>query len=81
MFDLLIKGAQVIDGTGSNRFTGDVGVVGDRILDIGNLNGATAAEVIEAEGKVLSPGFVDVHTHLDAQIFWDETLSLSLIHI
>ena len=80
MFDLLIKGAQVIDGTGSNRFTGDVGVVGDRILDIGNLNGATAAEVIEAEGKVLSPGFVDVHTHLDAQIFWDETLSPSPLH-
>ena len=67
MFDLLIKGAQVIDGTGSNRFTG-IGVVEDRILDIGNLNGATAA-AIEAEGKVLSPGFVDVHTHLDAQIF------------
>ena len=80
MFDLLIRGAQVIDGTGNNRFTGDVGVVGDRIQEIGSLNGATAAETIEAEGKVLTPGFVDVHTHLDAQIFWDETLSPSPLH-
>ena len=80
MFDLLIKGAQIIDGTGSNRFTGDVGVSGDRILDIGNLNGATATQTIEAKGKVLSPGFVDVHTHLDAQVFWDDTLSPSPLH-
>ena len=71
MFDLLIKGAEIIDGTGSSRFIGDVGVSGDRILDIGNLNGATATQTIEAKGKVLTPGFVDVHTHLDAQVFWE----------
>ena len=66
MFDLLIKGACYYQS--EQPIYCDVGVVGDRILDTGNLNGATAAEVAEAEGKVLSPGLVDVHTHLDAQI-------------
>ena len=80
MFDLLIKEAEIIDGTGRARFSGDVGVVGDRITEIGNLNGAAATKTIEAKGKVVTPGFVDVHTHLDAQVFWDETLSPSPLH-
>ena len=80
MFDLLIRDAEIIDGSGSSRFRGSVGVKGDRISDIGNLNGATAEKIINAEGKVLTPGFVDVHTHLDAQVFWDETLSPSPLH-
>jgi len=80
MFDLLIRDAEIIDGSGSSRFRGSVGVKGDRISDIGNLNGAAAEKIINAEGKVLTPGFVDVHTHLDAQVFWDETLSPSPLH-
>ncbi|MCH1512134.1 MAG: amidohydrolase family protein [Acidimicrobiales bacterium] len=80
MFDLLIKGGDVIDGSGKKRFHGDVGIVGDRISAIGNLETAEAAKVIDAAGKVVTPGFVDVHTHLDAQVFWDETLSPSPLH-
>ena len=82
MFDLLIRGGEVVDGTGGPRRRADVGIVSDRIEAIEMLdgNGAEAKTVIDATGLVVTPGFVDVHTHLDAQVFWDQTLSPSPLH-
>ena len=82
MFDLLIRGGDVVDGTGGPRRRADVGIVNDRIEAIEMLdgNGAEAKTVIDATGLVVTPGFVDVHTHLDAQVFWDQTLSPSPLH-
>ena len=82
MFDLLIRGGDVVDGTGGPRRRADVGIVSDRIEAIEMLdgNGAEAKTVIDATGLVVTPGFVDVHTHLDAQVFWDQTLSPSPLH-
>lgn len=65
MFDLLIRGGQVIDGTKRPAYAADVGVRGDRIEAIGNLGNAPAAKTIDATGRVVAPGFIDVHTHSD----------------
>jgi len=80
MFDLIIRGGDVIDGTGAPRRQADVGVSNDRIETIADLSSAEAATEIDASGQVVAPGFVDVHTHLDAQVFWDTTLSSSPLH-
>ena len=64
--DLVVSGGSVIDGTGSEPIQADVAVDGDRITRIGDLSGVEAAQVIDATGKVVTPGFVDLHTHLDA---------------
>lgn len=65
-FDLLIRGATVIDGTGAPGRPGDIGVAGDRIAAIGSVPaGVTAARVIDGSGRVLAPGFIDIHTHSD----------------
>ena len=82
MFDLLISGGDVIDGRGESRRRADIGINGDRIAAIGRLvnGGAEAATTIDAAGLVVTPGFIDVHTHLDAQVFWDPDLSPSPLH-
>ncbi len=79
MYDILIRGGDLIDGTGSARRRADVGIQGDRIVAIGQLT-EEAGEVIDATGKVVTPGFVDVHTHYDAQVFWDGALTPSPLH-
>jgi N-acyl-D-aspartate/D-glutamate deacylase len=71
-FDTIFKGGTVIDGTGLPGYRADVGVTDDRITAIGNLKGEQAKETIDAEGQVVAPGFVDGHTHMDAQVFWDD---------
>ncbi|HTX02426.1 MAG TPA: amidohydrolase family protein [Candidatus Acidoferrales bacterium] len=76
MYDLILKDARVVDGTGRPQYQADVGIEGDRIAAIGEISGP-AREVIDAGGRVLSPGFVDVHTHYDAQITWDPGASPS----
>ena len=68
--DIVIRGGQVVDGTGSEPFTADVAIDGDTITEIGRVDGK-GKEEINADGLAVSPGFVDLHTHLDAQIGWD----------
>jgi len=65
MFDIIIRRGRVIDGSGSPWYYGDVGIRGDRIVAIGSLEQAEARRVIEAEGRVTCPGFIDMHTHSD----------------
>jgi N-acyl-D-aspartate/D-glutamate deacylase len=77
--DLVIRGGTIVDGTGAARFSGDVGIDGDRITAIGSDVGKGARE-IDATDKVITPGFVDIHTHLDAQIAWDPIASSSCFH-
>ena len=69
--DLLITGGTVVDGSGLPPFQADIAVQGGRIAAIGKLKGQAARETLDAEGHIVSPGFVDGHTHMDAQIFWD----------
>jgi N-acyl-D-aspartate/D-glutamate deacylase len=78
-FDLVIRGGVVVDGTGAPRVRGDVAIVGDRIAAVGDVGGR-GREEIDADGHVVAPGFVDGHTHFDAQVFWDELGTSSCWH-
>ena len=69
-FDLILRGARVVDGTGIPAYVADVGIQGERIAKIGRIDGE-ATRVIEARGLVLVPGFIDIHTHYDVQLDWD----------
>lgn len=80
MYDLLITNGTVVDGTGSAGRPADVGVTDGVITAIGQLSGEAAKRTIDAEGHIVSPGFVDVHTHMDAQIAWDPLGECSCFH-
>ncbi|MEZ5217050.1 MAG: amidohydrolase family protein [Ilumatobacteraceae bacterium] len=79
-YDVIIRGGTVIDGTGAPRRRADVGIQGQRIAAIGDLSTATAGSIIDATDRIVAPGFIDVHTHVDAQVFWDTTVSPSPLH-
>ncbi|MCG8493841.1 MAG: amidohydrolase family protein [Sneathiellales bacterium] len=79
MLDLKIINAQIVDGTGAPAYRGEIGVKDGRIAAVGNVS-EEAAEILDAEGRVVSPGFIDVHTHYDAQVFWDPKISPSCYH-
>ncbi len=70
-FDLVVRNGMIVDGSGLPRYRGDIGVRDGRIAEIGRLSGAAARETLDADGRVVAPGFVDGHTHMDAQVFWD----------
>ncbi|CAB4884432.1 unannotated protein [freshwater metagenome] len=79
-FDIVIRGGTVIDGTGAPGRIADVGIVGDRIVAIETSIASAGAREIDATGRLVTPGFVDIHTHLDAQLAWDPIGSSSCWH-
>src|SRR5579862_6867289 len=79
MYDLLIRGGTIVDGTGKAPFTGDVAIEDDRIVAVGVVDGQATRE-IDAVGAVVTPGWVDVHTHYDGQVTWDPEVSPSGWH-
>src|SRR5712691_354781 len=78
-YDLLIKNARIVDGTGAPAYSGSLAVEGGKIAAVGDASGAAHRE-INGDGLVLAPGFVDIHTHYDAQISWDRLLTCSSWH-
>jgi len=79
-YDLLIKNGMVVDGTGRSRYQANIGVVDGRIAEIGRTIDDTAHRVIDASDLIVAPGFIDPHTHYDAQICWDPLLTCSSWH-
>ena len=79
MYDLIIKNGTVYDGTGEKPFFADVAIKGNKIVAIGELE-ESSKEVIDAKGKIVAPGFVDIHTHYDGQVTWDPYLRPSTYH-
>src|SRR2546425_12783517 len=79
MHDLIVRGGTVVDGTGARPFRADVAVDGGRIARVGQIGG-DAKVMINATGRLVTPGFVDVHTHYDGQVTWDPLLTPSCWH-
>src|SRR6476646_9047690 len=79
-FDLVVKNGMIVDGTLAPRFRDDIGVKNGKIAKIGRIAPHEAAKVIDADGLIVAPGFIDLHTHYDAQIFWDPYLTISGWH-
>src|SRR5437868_15474620 len=79
MYDLIVKGGRIVDGTGAPAFTGDIAVTDGRIVEIGRVTGQ-ARRTLKADGRLVTPGFVDVHTHYDGQVTWDSQLAPSCWH-
>src|SRR6266699_4791655 len=70
-FDTIIKDGMIVDGTRVPRYKADVGIKDGKIAKIGRLNTSDAGKVLDASGQIVAPGYIDLHTHYDAQIHWD----------
>jgi len=79
-FDLVVKNGMIVDGTRAPRFRDDIGIKNGKIAKIGRVQPHEAAKVLDASGLIVAPGFIDLHTHYDAQIFWDPYLTISSWH-
>ena len=79
-YDIIIKGGTIVDGTRTPRYVSDIAIKDGKIAQIGGLRGKTAERTLDAAGRIVAPGFVDLHTHYDAQIFWDPYCTLSGWH-
>ncbi|HEY6418976.1 MAG TPA: amidohydrolase family protein [Candidatus Binataceae bacterium] len=79
-FDLVIRDGTIVDGTRMPRFRADIGIKNGRIARIGRLGSTNGARVLDASGQIVAPGYVDLHTHYDAQLFWDPYCSISSWH-
>ena len=79
-YDIVIKGGTVIDGLRTPRFKADVAIKDGRIAMIGTVDASEGTEVVDASGKIVAPGFVDLHTHYDSQLFWDPWCTMSGWH-
>ncbi len=79
MYDLIIRNGTIVDGTGAQPYVGDVAINGDRIVQVGAVEGAARRE-IDATGQIVTPGWVDIHTHYDGQATWDAVLAPSSWH-
>ena len=79
MFDLLLKGGRIYDGSGMPGYNGDVAIQDGKIVELGRLNRG-AKRTLNVDGLAVAPGFIDPHTHLDAQLFWDPLGTSSCFH-
>jgi N-acyl-D-amino-acid deacylase len=79
-FDTIIKGGTVVDGTRVPRYKADIGIKNGKIAKIGRLNSNDAAKVVDANGLIVAPGFIDLHTHYDAQLHWDPYCTIGSWH-
>ena len=79
MFDIVIKGGMVVDGTGAPARRADVAIQGGKVAAVGTIDGA-ARQTIDASGRVVAPGFIDPHTHFDVQLLWDGAARPALEH-
>ncbi|HEY4947596.1 MAG TPA: D-aminoacylase, partial [Acidimicrobiales bacterium] len=80
MHDLVIRGGTVVDGTGAPARTADVAVDDGRVSGVGSFAGEPAARMVDADGLLVTPGWVDIHTHYDGQATWDDVLAPSSSH-
>ena len=80
IYDIVIKGGTIIDGLRTPRYRADVAIKDGRIVQIGSVAAADGAEVVDAVGKIVAPGVVDIHTHYDSQLFWDPWCTMSGWH-
>ncbi len=78
--ELIIRGGNIVDGTGRGAFRGDVAIAGDRIVAVGHVPEVEGAKVVDATGKVVAPGFIELHTHYDPQLCWDRRATPAAEH-
>src|SRR5712671_1148511 len=79
-FDTIIKDGMIVDGTRVPRYKADLGIKNGKIAKIGRLNSSDAAKVLDASGQIVAPGYIDLHTHYDAQIHWDPYCTIASWH-